>query len=124
MKRTSGSKSSGGTGRKSKTSSISVEIPTSLALLEERLREFFQGMIYKLEMNAHKRTPEISDIPSMTEMLRVELKEFVDQFEENKHDVNTLIELFDTSNFAFLIFVALRNQGHADWRNTPEKEID
>jgi len=81
-------------------------------------------MIYKLEMNAHKRTPEISDVPSMTEMLRVELREFVDQFEENRDDVNTLIELFDTSNFAFLIFVALRNQGAADWRNTPEKEID
>ena len=29
------------------------------------------------------------------------------------------VELFDVANFAFLMFLALRNQGHADWRNTP-----
>jgi SNF2 family DNA or RNA helicase len=87
--------------------------------MEERLREFLQGMLHKLDINSHKRTPEITDVPGMTDMLIGELEEFTEQFETNKHDVNTLIELFDVANFAFLIFLALRNQGHADWRNVP-----
>lgn len=78
-----------------------------------------QGMLFKLDKNSNKRTPETSDIPEMTAMLLDELDEFWVQFVSDKHDPNTLIELFDVANFAFLMFLALRNQGHADWRNTP-----
>jgi hypothetical protein len=74
-------------------------------------------MVFKLAANSHKRTPEIVDIPGMVDMLKGELKEFVEQFETDREDANTLVELFDVSNFAFLMFLALRNQGHADWRN-------
>jgi len=88
-------------------------------LLEERFREFMQGMLFKLDKNSHKNTPEIEDIPGMVRMLLVELTEFQDQFRDDRHNPNTLIELFDVANFAFLMFLALRNQGHADWRNTP-----
>jgi hypothetical protein len=88
-------------------------------LLEERLREFMQGMLFKLDKNSHKHTPETADIPKMVIMLLNELEEFQNQFETDKHDPNTLVELFDVANFAFLMFLALRNRGHADWRNTP-----
>ena len=99
------------------TIDMCLELPEPLELLEERLREFFQGMLYKLSINAHKRTPETTDIPKMMEMLLAELEEFRVQFVEDREDANTIIELFDTANFAFLIFLALRNQGIADWRN-------
>jgi hypothetical protein len=99
---------------------MKLDLPPSLEMMEERLREFFQGMLFKLDKNSHKNTPEIKDIPGMVAMLLDELAEFNDQFRVAKDDPNTLIELFDVSNFAFLMFLALRNQGHADWRNTPE----
>jgi hypothetical protein len=90
-----------------------------LEVFEERLREFFQGMVYKLDLNAHKKTPDVTDIPSMVILLIEELTEFTKQFKHDKDDANTLIELFDTANFAFLIFLALRNRGAADWRSGP-----
>ena len=90
-------------------------------MMEERLREFFQGMLFKLDKNSHKHTPETSDIPEMLALLEDELTEFREQFAGDKYDPNTLVELFDTANFAFLMFLALRNQGHADWRNIPEE---
>lgn len=92
-------------------------IHPSLIPYESRLREFFQGMLYKLDMNAHKKTPEVVDIPGMTEMLLDELNEFTEQFVADSRNVNTVIELFDVSNFAFLMFLALRNKGNADWRS-------
>lgn len=108
---------------------MKIDLPPELDLLEERLREFMQGMFYKLAINSHKNTPETSDIPKMIVLLLGELEEFQEQFEGDKYDANTLIELFDVANFAFLMFLALRNQGHADWRNTPdpfmpEKHLD
>jgi hypothetical protein len=78
-------------------------------------------MVFKLDKNSHKRTPETSDIPEMTILLLDELSEFQDQMRIDKLDPNVVIELCDVSNFAFLMFLALRNQGVADWRNTPEE---
>lgn len=101
---------------------MNIDLPSSLTIYEERLREFFQGMLYKLDMNSHKKTPEITDIPGMTKMLLRELDEFIEQFNEDRKHANTVIELCDVSNFAFLMFLALRNQGTADWRNIPENQ--
>ena len=103
---------------------MNLDLPSELDLLEERLREFFQGMLYKLAKNSHKKTPEIHDIPAMKEMLLAEVDEFADQYIEDPDDANTLIELFDTANFAFLMFLALRNRGHADWRMPTENLLD
>ena len=100
---------------------MKLDLPESLTLHEERLREFFQGMMMKLDKNSHKRTPETTDIPKMVCMLLAELEEFNDQFDADKTHPNTIIELFDVANFAYLMFFALRNQGNVDWRNTPEK---
>ena len=96
-----------------------LNLPVQLEPLESRLREFFQGMLYKLDLNAHKKTPEIEDIPNMVMLLIIELAEFATQFRKDRDDVNTLIELFDTANFAFLMFLTMRNAGAADWQNVP-----
>jgi hypothetical protein len=103
---------------------MTLGLPQSLELLEERLREFFQGMLWKLHLNAHKRTPEVTDIPGMVDMLLGEIEEFNEQIQIDIEDANASIELFDTANFAFLIFLAIRNRGSADWRNTPEPKME
>jgi hypothetical protein len=103
---------------------MNLELPSSLELLEERLREFFQGMLWKLHLNAHKKTPEVTDIPGIIDMLLGEVEEFNEQLQLDIEDANASIELFDTANFAFLAFLAIRNRGSADWRNTPEKDMD
>lgn len=92
-------------------SQIAVPTPPSLSVYRDSLREFFAGMMRKLDKNSHKRTPETNDIPTIIELLQEEIKEFMEQFSANKYDVNSLIELFDVSNFAFLAFHALRNEG-------------
>jgi hypothetical protein len=75
------------------------------------LRYFFEGMVRKLEKNAHKETPTIEGIPRIMELLLVEMTEFLDQYGQDKYDENSLVELMDVSNFAFLAYVALRLQG-------------
>lgn len=90
---------------------IAVPIPPSLSKYREFLREFFAGMVRKLDMNSHKDTPNKKDIPVMAGMLLGEMNEFLQQYGTDKFDTNTLIELMDASNMAFLMYAALRNQG-------------
>lgn len=90
---------------------IAVPVPPSLQRYSEHLREFFSGMCRKLDMNSHKSTPERAQIQTIVEHLRREVEEFEEQLAEDPKAENALVELFDTSNFAFLAFVALRNNG-------------
>lgn len=80
------------------------------------LRDFIDLMVTKLHDNSHKTTPTRDDIPKIISLLRRELEEFEEQLALEKNDPNTLIELCDAANFAFLAFVALRSQGVKDAR--------
>ena len=91
--------------------SVVVQIPNSLFPFHTHLKYFFEGMVMKLALNAHKTTPTTKDIPEIIENLREEVIEFEEQLALNKFDENTLIELMDAANFAFLAYVALRMQG-------------
>jgi len=88
-----------------------IHVPDSLLEYTDTLADFFDGMIRKLDVNSHKKTPTTKDIPDIIENLREEVLEFEEQLALNKFDENTLIELMDTANFAFLAYVALRLQG-------------
>lgn len=90
---------------------IVIPTPPSMQVYREHLREFFAGMMRKLDMNSHKSTPQESDIPTMINLLTGELQEFRDQFISNSRDPNVLVELYDVANYAFLMTVALRNAG-------------
>lgn len=90
---------------------IMVEVPESIEKYANLLGVFFSGMMYKLDKNSHKDTPTVASIPRIVDLLRGEIAEFEEQFFDNKDDENTLIELMDTANFAFLAYVALRLQG-------------
>ena len=96
---------------------IVIQIPNNLFGYHTQLRDFFEGMIMKLSLNAHKKTPTTADIPFIIDLLQQEIIEFEDQFARNKYDENTLIELMDAANFAFLAYVACRLQGIKHVRN-------
>ena len=95
---------------------LQIPIPESLNQYSDHLHKFFEGMIKKLHKNCHKDTPSIQDIGRIIDLLRLEVEEFEEQLFTDKYDENSLIELMDTANFAFLAYVALRIQGvkHAE----------
>lgn len=95
-----------------------INTPPTLQSYRNHLRDFVDLMVSKLHQNSHKTTPTKEDIPKIIEMLREELAEFEEQYYSDKHDPNVLTELCDASNFAFLAFVALRNQGVMNERET------
>jgi len=88
-----------------------IHIPNSLNQYNDYLEGFFEGMMKKLDKNSHKETPTTKNIPQIIEHLLEEVHEFEDQLSLDKFDENTLIELMDVANFAFLAYVALRMQG-------------
>lgn len=90
---------------------VLVQLPKSLTRYADEIEGFFESMIMKLDKNSHKETPTLKSIPEIIQNLREEVVEFEEQLALNKFDENTLIELADTANFAFLAYVALRLQG-------------
>ena len=90
---------------------LMLHVPASLEKFGEHLMWFVEGMIVKLDKNSHKTTPTSKDIPAIIEDMREEIIEFEEQLALNKFDENTLVELMDAANFAFLAYVALRMQG-------------
>lgn len=93
-----------------------VWMPDSIGQHHAHLLRFFEGMIDKLHKNAHKDTPTAKSVGLMMSKLREEIEEFEVQLAENKFDPNSLIELMDQANFAFLAYVYLRMEGveHAE----------
>lgn len=91
-----------------------IQVPDSLAKFDVLLHDFVRLMIAKLDKNCHKDTPSIQDMGRIVDLLIMEVQEFEEQLAENKYDRNSLVELADTANFAFLAYVALRNQGVKD----------
>ncbi len=100
---------------------IAVPIPPSLQVYREPLREFFAGMVRKLHKNSHKNTPNTVDIPTLVNLLRGEIEEFEEQMEVDANSDNVLTEMYDTSNYAFLVFLACRGAGV---QTKKEKMID
>lgn len=93
------------------TVKIEVEVPDSIKLWSPFLLMFFRGMLAKLDKNSHKQTPKLETLPRIMELLREEIEEFMVQLDEDRFDENSLIELMDQANFAFLAYVALRMEG-------------
>jgi hypothetical protein len=90
---------------------IVVQVPQSLSAYHSLLHDFFEGMIMKLAKNSHKDTPTKESLPKIMDLLREEIREFEEQLAEDRFNENSLIELMDQANFAFLAYVALRMEG-------------
>lgn len=105
------------------TTRIVISIPPSLLSYQHHLKNFFDGMIKKLNENSHKQTPTEADIPQIIDYLIEEIDEFETQLKEDKFNENTLVELMDAANFAFLAYIALRLQGVEHERAAPGKSV-
>lgn len=90
---------------------VAVPIPPSLQKYRDGLRDFWSGMVHKLDINSHKETPTRQQVGDIITLLRGELEEFEEQLAQDKFDPNSLVELQDSANFAFLAFLALRMDG-------------
>ena len=90
---------------------ILVQVPDSIKTWQPLLLKFFEGMIAKLDKNSYKQTPQLESLPRIMELLQDEIDEFMEQIDMDKFDENSLIELMDQANFAFLAYVALRMEG-------------
>ena len=88
-----------------------IEVPESLQKYNHLLKGFFDGMIMKLDKNSHKETPTKETVANIINLLMDEIQEFENQLEEDRFNENSLIELMDAANFAFLAYVALRLEG-------------
>ncbi len=95
---------------------IAIPIAPALQKFRIHIRDFIAGMVFKLNKNSHKETPDRLHIDSIIQLLREEIYEFEEQLKNDKFDENSLLELFDIANYAFLAFVALRNDGVETYR--------
>ena len=90
---------------------ITLGVPEKIEQFSHLLQCFFEGMIVKLDKNSHKETPTVASLGDIMDLLIEEIVEFEDQLALDKFDENSLIELMDQANFAFLAYVALRRDG-------------
>jgi hypothetical protein len=88
-----------------------IEVPDSIKTWQPFLLRFFKGMMDKLDKNSWKQTPKLETLPRIMELLKEEIEEFESQLEEDRFNENSLVELMDQANFAFLAYVALRMEG-------------
>lgn len=90
---------------------IAVGVPPSLQKYRGHLRMFLEGMVRKLDLNSHKDTPTRPSVETLLSLMIGEKEELEEQLKNDKWDPNSLTETYDISNYAFLIFMALRNEG-------------
>lgn len=98
---------------------MNLHIPPILAGHTVMLGEFFEGMVFKLAVNAFKDEVVAKDIPILIERLIAELEEMKAEVEvaEGGHiRSNALTETFDMGNFCYLLFWFMRQQGVLDER--------
>lgn len=96
---------------------MNIEIPSILRSHESTLREFFDGMVFKLAVNAHKDQIDARSIPGLIDLMLDELREFKDEIgPDGTAEPNALQEAFDGANFWYLLFQFLRKNGVPDAR--------
>lgn len=93
---------------------MNLHIPPALKPMAPVLAEFFEGMIFKLEVNSHKNAIKEDDIDGLLAKLADEVQEFREQRLADARDPNVLSELNDTANFAFLLYAFMRSRGVMD----------
>jgi len=99
---------------------ILIQVPNSLSAYHTFLLDFFNTMIYKLDKNSHKDTPTKENLQGIMDLLLGEIVEFEQQVHQDKFNENSLTELADQANFAFLAYVALRLEGVQHGRKNKE----
>jgi len=96
---------------------MNIHVPDTLRKQEVFLSEFFEGMVFKLHVNAFKDETTDKDIPILINRLMEELQEFKDELTlDGRASENALEETFDMGNFIYLLYAFLRRKGVMDAR--------
>lgn len=90
--------------------SIKIEIPSSIEVHRRDIEKFVKLMVHKLDINSHKNNPTRADASKMIELMKDEVLEFEEQYQDDKTDPNASLELADCANFALLAYVSLNNE--------------
>ena len=90
---------------------MNINIPPALSGMGPVLIEFFEAMLYKLNVNSHKDALRSDDVDGLLAKMEDEIREFREQRIQDANDPNILAELSDTANFAFLLYAYLRSKG-------------
>jgi NTP pyrophosphatase (non-canonical NTP hydrolase) len=104
-------------------SKIDISIPARIEKFEPHLRLFFDLMVYKLAVNAHKNDQDPDASPfSMLELLNGEVNELVDAL-TNKKQEDVTFEACDVANLAFLVHYHTQQKTKDEfdklWRTKP-----
>lgn len=95
---------------------MNINIPASLKRHTPHLKEFFEGMVFKLHVNSFKDDIDERSVQILIDRGLEELAEFKTQMVEDPNNPNALQELFDMANFNYLLFQFLRRRGVPDER--------
>lgn len=95
---------------------MKIDVPPILRPNSGLLQEFFEGMLFKLAVNAFKDETVAKDIPILIDRLIDELEEMKDEIEGDNITPNALVETFDMGNFCFLLYQYMRRNGVPDER--------
>ena len=92
---------------------LAVPVPPSLQSHRSDLRQFWEGMTRKLDMNSYKSLTNTPDKSISGYLMRIkdELMELEKQLIENPKKPNALEEACDVANSAYLLFRYLINTG-------------
>lgn len=90
---------------------MNIIIPPALQHMAPEITEFFEAMLHKLHVNAHKQAIRDDDIDGLLDKMEAEIQEFRDQRLQDAEDPNILEETADSANFAFLLYAFLRSRG-------------
>jgi hypothetical protein len=86
---------------------VDPDVPVQDKRMGKDLETFVERMAAKLNKNMHKNEGPVT-VPLLVELLTRELGEFLRQYMEDASDPNTLDELADIANFAFLLYMKVR----------------
>lgn len=94
---------------------MNIDLPPILSAHTNTLREFFEGMVLKLAVNAYKDELLHKDVPILIGRMLDELQELKDEVGPDGHiNQNALSEAFDGANFFYLLYQFMRKAGVPD----------
>jgi len=89
---------------------MEIFVPPELKGEEQRIKRFFDAMMYKLRKNAHKKGFDQADIAHCMAKLQDELRELAIAIEEG-NSIEIVLEGADVANFALIAAIAAIERG-------------
>lgn len=92
---------------------IVIPLPEELEPIRSKITMFFDAMIYKLRVNAHKGAWENINLYDAINFLHGEISELMEAIDEGGNTTELVLEAADIANFALIIAnIAHRDAGN------------